>query len=362
MEDAEAQFADVETTLSHLFRVPHPLLRGATYAERLADTFWMRGLFGPQVRRIVEVGGGLGHLAAGLLTDLKTRAPEVYAQLDYTIVDLSPALRRAQEARLTEAGVRDRVRWVAANAEELDAHFSALNAAGSDDSGIDLFVSNEVVGDFTTLKLTRELCGLEAEDEADRLARIATLGRASRFVQRLNLKDAPDPFYFNIGALELVEKLWTALRPGGGAFISEYGEIAKYPIPSTQLDHLEFSIHFGHLHQLARGLGFQASVEYVQDLIKLDRNAMTLTTTRTYFQSLRAMMASFGVELDKTALSDEMLVELCEGKVDLETIGDLRFETVDSRCMGLAPHEFKALILRKEPPRPTLEETGGLEL
>ena len=97
-------------------------------------------------------------------------------------------------------------------------------------------------------------------------------------------------------------------------------------------------------------VGFDAEVVYLQDLIRIDRNAQTLTTTRTYFSSLRAMLASFGIAFDKIAYTKEMFEALIAPALRLEDIGDIRFSIVDERCMGLAPHEFKALVLRKPLP------------
>ena len=31
----------------------------------------------------------------------------------------------------------------------------------------------------------------------------------------------------------------------------------------------------------------------------------------------------------------------------LDAVGDVRFQPANERCIGLAPHEFKALFLRK---------------
>jgi hypothetical protein len=41
--DAEAQFDHQETTLSHLFRKPHPAIGGRTYGEAVVDALAARG-------------------------------------------------------------------------------------------------------------------------------------------------------------------------------------------------------------------------------------------------------------------------------------------------------------------------------
>jgi hypothetical protein len=41
------------------------------------------------------------------------------------------------------------------------------------------------------------------------------------------------------------------------------------------------------------------------------------------------------------------MTELLAGKIDAERIGDLRYDKIEDRLMGLVPHEFKALLLKK---------------
>lgn len=347
--DAERQFRETETTLSHLLRVPHPLLGGATYAQRLTDALITEGLLrepgaGASLS-ILEIGAGLGHLAEGVLSRLRERHPALFAAVRYTILDLSPALRAAQARRLTEAALLDKVTWLGANAEHIELP----------EASFDLVLSNEVIGDLTNVKLSRELLGLDDEHSpaesyaawsAETAERLGATGRVLR-AYAIDLSDSPAEFFFNVGSVDLLERIARALRPGGGAFLSEYGERSRYPIAGTHLDHLEFSIHFAPLLQVAERLGLEAALHSVQELIGLDRSALTLATTRTYFSSLRAMLAAAGRELDKIAYTREMFVELIRGALDLQHIGDVRFHPVDERCMGLAPHEFKALIVRK---------------
>ncbi|MFO0579496.1 MAG: SAM-dependent methyltransferase [Polyangia bacterium] len=347
--DAERQFRETETTLSHLLRVPHPLLGGATYAQRLTDALITEGLLrepgADEALSILEIGAGLGHLAEGVLSRLRERHPKRFAAVRYTILDLSPALRAAQARRLAEASLLDKVTWLGANAEHLELP----------EASFDLVLSNEVIGDLTNVKLSRELLGLDdehspaesyAEWSAETTERLGATGRVLR-AYSIDLSDSPAEFFFNVGSVELLERIARALRPGGGAFLSEYGERSRYPIAGTHLDHLEFSIHFAPLMQVAERLGLEASLQSVQELIGLDRSALTLATTRTYFSSLRAMLAAAGRELDKIAYTREMFLELVRGALDLDRIGDVRFHPVDERCMGLAPHEFKALIVLK---------------
>jgi hypothetical protein len=343
--DAGEQFDEVETTLSHLMREPHELLGGATFAQRVAESLASRDLLGDVTRDIVEVGAGQGHLAAGVLSFMRDNHPNGWEGLSYTIVDLAPTLRERQRATLDAAGVLDKVRWVAGNAEDPNTELPPA----------DVLLCNEVVGDFTTVKLNRPLVGVgsaagdePAEEEAE-----ATPTELSEEIVKLaeaydiRFLDAPEEFYVNLGAWQFVARLAEVVRPGGGAWITEYGEYARYPRASTHLDHIEFSIHFGHLQKVAIGAGFEAKLEYVQELIGFDRNAKALATTRSWYVALRAMLATHDIHLGKSAYTDKMFAETLGTKLALSEIGDVRFESADERCMGLLPHEFKALILRR---------------
>jgi ubiquinone/menaquinone biosynthesis C-methylase UbiE len=337
VSDAQAQFREVETTLSHLFRFPHVALRNNSYAQALAQALEKVAYLGGNTHSIVEVGGGLGHVGAGLLTAAFARWPELRGTLRYTIVDPAPALREAQQTTFREAGLgalmdSGQIRWI-------DGVAAALPVG---DSSVDLLVSNEVIGDLTTIRLRASDVENSGVDLGPYAQRIREWG--------IEFPDAPPEFYVNVGALEFMAEIQRVLRPRGAAVLTEYGDVHRYPIASTQLDHLEFSVHFAPLLQAAHALGLEPHLHYLQDILGIDRDVETLTSTRTYFTSLRALFASLGRELDKRAYTQTELALLLGSDEALEAIGDLRFEHVDQRVMGLAPHEFRALLLRKPDP------------
>src|SRR6266850_3976660 len=57
------RFDEVECTISHLLRRPHPALRGRSYGEALLQGAAERGAK-PGADGVLEIGGGAGHLAA----------------------------------------------------------------------------------------------------------------------------------------------------------------------------------------------------------------------------------------------------------------------------------------------------------
>ena len=326
--DADAQFDHEETTLSHLLRVAHPALRGRTYGEALIDALIARDAVpasesGPV--RVLEIGAGLGYVARDAIARLRGAG----RQVAYTIVEVSPPLEAAQRARLGHDAT-----WVTGDALEV-----ALP-----DGGFDLILCNEMVGDLPATKLSRTDIGLalDGTGEVDRAALRPYSREAAELDVRLD--DAPEPFYLQNGAFALTAKIARWLAPGGAAVITEFGDTNAWPKLSTHLDHPELSTHFGQLLQVARGAGLTGSIEFVIDLLDFERDERGLVTSRSQFRALRALCQSAGVELPKIGFTPALLDLAVAGKLDLATVGDLRYDKIEDRLMGLVPHEFKALI------------------
>lgn len=328
--NADEQFDHRETTLSHLFRVPHPALAGRTYGQALADALVARGGLQDGRLRVLEVGGGLGYVAKDVIARLRAAGREVV----YTIVELSPVLADAQRKQL--AGVPG-VTWIVGDALAVDL------PAG----GFDLVIANEMVGDLPAKQASRADVGLHVDGtgttDRDKLRALSAVA----VDVGLNIDDAPEPFYLQIGALEFVTRVARWLAPGGRAVITEFGDNSAWPKLSTHLDHPELSTHFGHLTQAARASGLTAEVVFVIDLLDFDRTQTGMATTRSQFRALRALAADAGVELEKIGYTRELFEHAIAGKLDIATIGDLKWERIEDRLMGLVPHEFRALLVAK---------------
>jgi hypothetical protein len=220
------------------------------------------------------------------------------------------------------------------------------------DSGYDLVLANEMIGDLFAVKLDHKRFGLGGEGEIDDAtfeAGLAESGVAGELVRKYSIPigDAPDPFYLNIGVWQLVERLAGIMKPGATAWITEFGDMAKWPVLSTHLDHPELSIHFGHMLLVARANGFESDFEFVMDLIDMRRDLEGLQTTRSYFRALKALLAERGIELEKIGYTREMFAALLGDKVLPGDIGEVAFDRIEDRLMGLVPHEFRAILLRK---------------
>ncbi|PIE20101.1 MAG: hypothetical protein CSA66_01405 [Proteobacteria bacterium] len=338
IEDADAQFDFTETTLSHLFRRPHKALAQRTYGQAMIEALVDRWELTAGPIKVLEIGGGLGWVARHVTETLQGKGFDV----TYDIMELSPTLAEAQRH----------------NCEGLPITTYMGDCLSDDFPGTDydVVISNEMIGDLTSVKLTREQLHLNDEDDEDNVkfdAAVAATGLVGELIAKhvIPIGDAPPEFYLNVGAWQLVERLQGVMKPGGHAIITEFGEMARYPILSTQLDHPELSIHFGHLTFVARSVGFEADFEFVMDLLHLDRTVMGMVTSRSYYKALTAMLAEDGVELDKFGYTFGMVMQLLEDKglALNKDVGDIRFDRIEDRLMGLVPHEFKALMLTKRP-------------
>lgn len=324
--DADLQFDHLETTLSHLLRVPHPALKNRSYGEALVDALLSRGAVPEGRVRVLEIGAGLGYVARHAIDRLRKAGRTV----EYSIIELAPALITAQKSKL-----HDDAKWIEGDALTVDV------PAGS----FDLILANEMVGDLPAKLLSRVDLGLDLSGTgtADR----EKVRAISPLADACNLDDAPEPFYLQTGAFELVARIAKWLAPGGTAVVTEFGDSAAWPKLSTHLDHPELSTHFGHLQQVARGESLEAKVEFVIDLLEFDRAQQGLATTRSHFRALRALAENAGVDIPKIGYTRELLEHTVQSKLDLNTIGDLRYDRIEDRLMALVPHEFKALLAQK---------------
>ncbi|MBA3453862.1 MAG: class I SAM-dependent methyltransferase, partial [Deltaproteobacteria bacterium] len=137
VSDADAQFDHQETTLSHLLREPHPALNGKTYGQALIDALLAKEGFVPEGRvRVLEIGAGLGYVAKDVIARLRAAGREV----QYTIVELAPALAKAQQERIGKDAT-----WIVGDAL----------AVSVPDASFDLILSNEMVGDLPASQHSR---------------------------------------------------------------------------------------------------------------------------------------------------------------------------------------------------------------
>jgi hypothetical protein len=243
-----------EVSLSHLLRKRNSFVRnGWSYGEALGHFILDKGLVPWKAPRIVEVGGGLGDLAASLIPVLEASGKRP----DYTILDLSPRLLEAQRRRLGESGVK--AGFVLGDGERLQGY------AG----GYELLLSNEVIGDFRVIdNVPLERDGAPTGPDAGGGGRRAW-GLAWDMIDKYGL-DVPEDgavpsFAVNWGAIRFAETLWQTMPAGGAAFVVENS--SPYAEPVRVAGHAEYSVSELHLGKVFRKLGFEAAIGNVNDFL-----------------------------------------------------------------------------------------------
>lgn len=217
------RFDEVECTISHLLRRPHPALGGRRYGEALLQAAAARGL-SPGRSGVLEIGGGAGDLAEAAFRG--EAGPFTGAR--WTSLDLSPALLRGQRDRLgKELAPRGaHPRWAGLRADAVDLPLRARSFDG-------LVLANEVIADLAVVE-----------------------GR-------------------NTGAIALVRELGRVLAPGGSALLTEFGgDFAAGTVhlyaALGQGEHVEWSIDFRDLREAASGCGLAVEELALHELLGVD--------------------------------------------------------------------------------------------
>ena len=338
----------VGETFAFLFREPHPALRGATFAERLAQTLVRNDDLPDPVRDIVAVGG-TPSFAREILRAVDSGQPGPTSERRCRILDRPPLPVLAAEPH------DDRISCESGDAEKLDLP----------DESVDLLLGIEIARSLSVERLTRDDLGLghppvaamraslERNDEdappPNPEERLAALGETGALIlrYRIPLGDAPWSFYLNTGLYRFLENAWRVLRPGGTVVLTELGEEHEYPRLSFAHPLPELTVHWGFAKHVARRLGFDTAFTFLTDLLEVDTAVQVVATSGSSFRALTALAERFGVHLRRLPYTEEMLRAAFADQLSIEDIGGLRFEPVAQRCMDLSPQGLKALVLRK---------------
>lgn len=304
--DGETHFDDRETTVAHAFARPHPALHSQPFGAALHAALEARDML-PQDGPVLEIGPGTGELGAAFLTRAAERG---LPRGEVLRLDQSPELLRTQDRR--QPGTRG----ILGSATDLPLP----------DGSVALAICNEVIADLAAVPAHGD--GPDA-------------GQVRRRLDRYDIKalaEADTPPLYNLGAWLLLEELHRVLRPGGTAYLSEFGDIDEHPTQTRFLDHPEVSIHFGHLLQVARGLGFEARCLGLPELLEMDLSARWLA--RHSYEGLRARMRAEGHHLEARAWTIDRL-DLPWAVEGLEEV------SVAEEGPGPVPTRFMALLLRR---------------
>lgn len=319
----DGHFDLIETTVSHLFREPNDTLNGLTYGRLLMRQLRKLGWFHPKPKVILEVGGGLGYVARELGKELLPFEKQNirYLSLDITQPFLQLQLERARAGGWNVAGTR-------ANAE-------ALPFA---DNSIDLVIDNENMADMTPVKLTRKEL---REGKGDTKQHQEALD----WIRRLRLPieaNPPDDVIFNLGPIRFVAELWRVLKPGGRAFLTEFGIEEGWPAPVKLPGHTEYEVQYSHLRQAVRWLGFQERCLSLPQFLALKPDTKVLCTGAAYTiqRFCQAMNKPFTVR----AYTEQELQQAL-GDMFPRLHGCHYHDVADPAWFGL--FDFKVLLLEK---------------
>jgi len=254
----------------------------APYGRLLGEYLKQEAGVDPECGPVIEIGGGYGTLMCGLL--------EVCHPERVTMLDLSPLLLARQQEALAEAELKKKPE-ITFFREDLFTWLARERPTAA------LLILNEMIGDLPTI--TR----IHRQELAESAAAPTALGKkpphpndltpdtlkseAARLIStyELDIRDLPEGFNLNYGALRLIELL--ADCNIACTFISEHGSDTMLPWPFSLYsaieppgrhinprpielkDHTEYNIRFAHLEQVATHLGFTVKRLHLLEMLGL---------------------------------------------------------------------------------------------
>ncbi|HEX5885601.1 MAG TPA: class I SAM-dependent methyltransferase [Pyrinomonadaceae bacterium] len=279
IEEATWEFDFIEPTVNHSFRFPHEALGGLDYGSRFCVSTLTPEVV-PSLRHldhleVLEVGGGTGSFARSFITQAAAKT-----HVNYHILDLSPALMENQRKLLSEL-------VPASSHYHQDA--TRFDLPGK---SFDLIVSNEVIADFPVAPVR---------------------GDGAQYVEKydLSVEDAPAAALINTGVFRFIERAWEHLKPGGTLIVSEYGSEHRYPAASFNLNHDEYTIHFGHVAACAAKVGFDCRLLKLKEFLGLDDEVLVLNGREEHLLCLNHVLQNHGEVLPYAVISRSEFENRC---------------------------------------------------
>jgi SAM-dependent methyltransferase len=325
IDEAGWEFDFIEPTVNHGFRFPHEALGGLDYGSR----FCLSTLT-PEVvpllndvdhLDVLEVGGGTGSFARSFIT----QAANSKTQLNYHILDLSPALMENQRKVLSRLLPESSHFHQDATEFDLPGHT------------FDLIVSNEVIADFPVAPVQRD------NDKKWQ-------GDGAYYLEKYDLSDddAPESFMVNAGVFRFIERAWNHLKPGGTLIVSEYGSEQRYPAASFILNHDEYTIHFGHVAACAAKVGFQCRLMTLKEFLGLDDEVLVLNGREEHLLCLNHVFKDYGEVLPYAVISKSDFENRCGRIVEQTGLIGYSFSPLKTGYhFGPNIRDFFVLIMNK---------------
>jgi len=320
IDDAAWEFDIIEPTVNHGLRFPSQLLGGVDYGTRFCDAVFSDAFSRETQLEVLEIGGGTGTFARSFIQNAQRNGKS----LSYQIMDLSPALAENQRRVLSE--INPPVTHISQDAVKFDLPGRKF----------DLMLSNEVIADFPVAAVQREGVHLG--------------GVGAAFVEKyaLAVDDAPDRFYVNSGVFEFLKRAWTHLRPGGRLILSEYGSETRYPAESFHLNHSEYTIHFGHVTQCARKIGFECRLQLLTEFLRIDNQVPVLCGREEHILCLNKVLEKYGETIPFALFSQVDFDAQFGGRARQSGAGPIRFLPLRSNFhYGPNFNDFFVIVLER---------------
>jgi len=336
IEDAGWEFDLIEPTVNHGFRFPHDALGGLDYGSRFCVSTLKSEVVPMLDHReeldVLEVGGGTGSFARSFIQ----QASELNGiSARYHILELSPTLMSNQKKVLGKLLPESQHFHQDATKFELGNH------------SFDLIISNEVIADFPVASVERET----ASDDGQ-----VWQGDGAYYVEKYGLSatNAPDSFLVNAGAFRFLERAWKHLKPGGTLIVSEYGAVQHYPARSFQLNHDEYTIHFGHLYACATSIGFKCKLMTLRDFLGFDDDVLVLDGREEHILCLNHVLKNYGVTLAYAVIAKSDFERECLPIAEQIELTGYSFSPLKNGFyFGPNINDFLVLIMNKPGNEPT---------
>jgi phospholipid N-methyltransferase len=334
IEDAQWEFDLIEPTVNHSFRFPNEALGGLDYGSRFCVST-LRPDVVPSLQTservaVLEVGGGTGTFARSFLQQSKRLEVLSGIRLDYHILDLSPALIENQKNLL-------------ADILPPNSHFHQDATKFSiPQQRFDMIIANEVIADFPVAVVERSVSDTVRKWQ----------GPGAAYVERYGLatENAAASFLVNAGAFEFIERCFEHLAPGGALLVSEYGTAERYPVEAHQLNHEEFSIHFGHLAACAANVGFKCRLLTLKEFLAVDDSILVLNGRQDHFLTLNYVLKKYGMSLPYAVISKTEFETRLQKIIEQIELKGFSFSALSKGYYaGPKIDDFMILIMTKPP-------------
>lgn len=336
IEDAWWEFDQIESTVNHALRFPDQMLGGLDYGSRFCVSTLTPEVT-PSLRlkkqlEVLEVGGGTGTFGRSFIEQSRSLARQngELPTLNYHILDLSPVLIENQKQVLAD---------LLPDQRHFHQDATALDLPGR---RFDLIIANEVIADFPVASVQ----ALPANNGED----FKWTGEGASYLEKYGLttEGAPEEFKVNSGAMMFIERCWEHLNPGGTVVLSEYGSTSGYPVQSFHLNHDEFSIQFTQLAECATKVGFNCSLQSLQEFLGLNQEVPVFCGREEHILCLDHILKQQGSSFPYAIVSEAEFAKRF-GKVAKETelAGYSFLQLKKGFYFGPRIEQFMVLIMNK---------------